>query len=212
MKKSSLILLSFFFILNAYNQDVSTRNMILSANQDLLSWLAKIPSGFERYYGFHNRNEFPQAEIGIPVQVYTLTEEFFTRPNPVGYLKPSEEWRIPVLYDQQYCALVTVIKQNGEWKIVDLGASVLAREIGNYRQHVSVDSKDMLKILRIYQTQSDFLFSGDPNDSPDKIMLFPLSSAYFNLPGLDTKTHDELTLSELVVMIRTALSLNTIDQ
>ncbi len=212
MKKSSLILLSFFFILNAYTQDLSTQNMILSANKDLLSWLAKIPSGFERYYGFQSRNEFSQAETGIPVQVYTLTEEFFTQPDPVRYLKPSEEWRIPVLLDQQYCALVTVIKQNGEWKIVDLGASVLAREIGNYRQHASVETQDVLKILRVYQTQSDFLFSGDPYASPDKIMLFPLSSAYFNLPGLDRKTNDGLTLSELAVMIRTALSLNTIDQ
>lgn len=212
MKKSSLILLTFLFILNSYTQDFSTQNMLMKASKDLPSWLQKIPAGSEILYGFQNRNEFLQAELGTPYPVYTLSNDFFTQPNPALYLKPAGEWRIPIITDLENKALLTVILQNGEWKIVDIGASTLAKEIGDYAKKYSGKQNGTLKIFRVYQLQSDFLFYESPDKSPDKIILIPLHSAYINLDGLNSKTNENRTLSDVIPMIRESISSNKTDR
>lgn len=212
MKRLSMILLILISVLNVYSQDLSTQNMIPAVSKDLPSWLQKIPAGNEMLYGFQNRDEFSRASLGTPYPVFTLSEEFFTQPNPAFFLKSSTEWRIPVTVDQENRALVTIIQNNGEWKIVDIGASVLAREIGSYEKKLSGKQSGKLKIFRVYQIQSDFLFYDDPVSMPEKIYLIPLHSACLNLDGLNVKTDKQWTLSEVSGMIRESLSVNKMNR
>gem|GEM_PF-3115706 len=72
---------------------------------------------------------FTKVKLGKPYQLMTLSEDFFTDPalKQKDYVVSSGEWRIPMIIDKEYRALLTVSNVDGNWKVVGLGATSLAK-------------------------------------------------------------------------------------
>ena len=141
------------------------------ANEELKSYLQKIPLGQEHMFGFNNREEFFQSKIGVPYEVFTLTANFFDNEKieeGQNYIVSTGNWRVPIVVNNEYKALLTVSKENNKWKIVKLGAKGLARELDKFEQnHPSING---LKILRVFQLKGDFILTSQNS-------IYPLTSA-----------------------------------
>jgi hypothetical protein len=188
---SLLITISILPTLKAQEVDSSLKT-------DLINWLEKIPHGYEKQYGFENRNEFGLATIGKPIEVYTLSSLFFTDQaiSDSNYFKSVGEWRVPILVNNSYRALLTAVIINTEWQIVDIGATTLARELEGFILMQSNNPSVEVKIIRIYQLKCDFIALDNPTKSSIQLLLYPMQSAFMNIPelsgignnGIDKKT------------------------
>jgi hypothetical protein len=187
------ILFIFFFSsitpASTNTSDIDTNDIRLVATQQLATWLDKIPIGQEQHFGFADRDEFAAATIGTPVHTFYFADELETKVNEL--LVPSFEWRVPVLVNNEYRALLTVAPVEGVLNIVDLGAAGLARELGTQTGHKNV-------LLRSFKAKCDFLVA-DHNGKG--IMLMPLQSARRNLRQLDHASKDVFTIDEIRGMI-----------
>ena len=168
-----------------------------AAVKQLPQWLDKIPSGQEQYYGFAEREEFSLATIGTPVHTFYFADEMAgDAPNhSTEKLAPSYEWRVPVAVNNEYRALVTVAPVDGEWKIVDIGAAGLARELGSHKTgHQNI-------LLRSFKAKSDFLVIPSGDQTGKGVLLMPLQSARRNISQLDHASKDVFTIDEIRGMI-----------
>lgn len=190
--------------------NAQTDVMNKEVGENLQSWLQKIPPGQENIYGFQNRDEFTVCELGDPYAVYTLNSDFFRDKTSINYLKQTSEWRVPVVVSNQDRALLTVIQENGTFEIVDLGATILARELQGIRNSQK-PGKESPKILRIFQLQSDFLLLDDPALPADEIRVIPLHSAYLNLEKLNSSKKEIWKLSSILNMVRENLPENNVN-
>lgn len=141
------------------------------ANEELSNYLEKIPIGQEEMFGFNNRNEFSQAEIGVPYEVFTLRSDFF-KDNKIergkNYIISTGNWRVPIIVRNEYKALLTVCKENNKWSVVKIGAKGLANELEGFKKnHPTIIP---LNILRVFQLKGDFILT--PQNT-----IYPLTSA-----------------------------------
>jgi hypothetical protein len=153
------------------------------ANEELKIYLQKIPLGQEQMFGFNNREEFSQSKIGVPYEVFTLATNFFDNEKieeGKSYIVSTGNWRIPIVVNNKYKALLTVSKENNKWRIVKIGAKGLARELDKFEQnHPSITD---LKILRVFQLKGDFILTSQnlihPLTSASKGLLIDNDKAY----------------------------------
>jgi hypothetical protein len=200
MKKT---LLTFLLVTSTLGSIINAQEINLAIDQVLFEWLQKIPVGFEKQYGFENRDEFIIAKTGKPYEVFTLRPSFFTGqviPDS-NYLISAGEWRVPILVNNSYRALLTVIKVNSGWQIVDLGAVSLAKELDEMNRSLDLSDSPSIKIIRIYQLQCDFLTTDNPDLTSGNIYLHPLRSAIINIPELSSLKGNNLALRYLYPMI-----------
>ncbi|MEI7983572.1 MAG: hypothetical protein WCI71_18130 [Bacteroidota bacterium] len=207
MKKASLIFLLFLMVSAVYTQNKRNQEISRAVLPSLPKWLSVIPAGDETNYGFQNREEFSRADLGTPIEVFTLGDDFYTQTGQTTRLSSLGQWRIPVIVDQKNRAMVTVIKENSEWKIVDFGAAGLASELNDFENQLTAEQFQRLKMVRVYQPLSDFLFYNDPESNPDQIVLLPLLSAskYLENQGLQTKK--TWTLEEVAKVLHRSISI-----
>jgi hypothetical protein len=188
-------------------QTINQNKMIQQAGTDLPAWLKKIPGGNERLYGFENRDEFSTSTLGKPYQVFTLSGDFFREEVQSGknYLEPTGEWRIPVMVKQENRAVVTVVKKKNKWKIVSMGAMGLARELQEFEKYPELSNNSYLKLLRVYQLNSDFLFSGDPTSSTVELTVYPMHSASINITKIKENPKIKLGIHELLTILKESI-------
>ncbi len=208
MKKASFIIVLFILVSCAYAQETANQNISFAVKNSLLQWLEKIPSGDEANYGFQNREEFSRAGLGSPIQMFKLNDILYGSDGKVNPMKPTGEWKIPVTVDEQNRALVTVMKRDLEWSIVDLGAAGLARELNDFKSKLTAEQFRDIKMLRVYQVESDFLFYDAPSSSADEIVLVPMQSASHYLEGMTGRTKKTLTLEEVTKFVSESILLN----
>ena len=205
MKKTlTLLFILCMIFTGSIAQTINQQQMIKEAMNDLQLWLQKIPGGNESGYGFTNRDEFSLATLGKPFEVFTLTTDFFKEEIQPGknYLETTGEWRIPVMVNQENRAVITIFKKENKWEIVELGARVLARELQEFERVPELAKNDGLRILRVYQLQSDFLFAEDPSLSPGEITVFPMHSAFLNIAKIREGKKNKIVLNELLPYIK----------
>ena len=205
MKKSILLLIIYCAIVAGSNAQTADRQeMMKDAGNQLKVWLNKIPGGSEQKYGFNNREEFPLATLGKPCQVFSLTGDFFKEELRPGknYLETTGEWRIPVMVNQENRAVLTLVKKKNKWKVVSLGARVLARELQELEKYPGLGQSENLRMLRVYQLQSDFLLEGDPFSSAVEITVYPMHSAVLNMQKIREGATVKLGLNELLTFIK----------
>jgi len=170
MKKLLLILLCLPMIGfgQQTNQIKTVKNI---ANIQLGDYLEKIPLGQEEMFGFNNREDFAQAEIGIPYEVLTLNADFFDDENirrDKNYIMSTENWRVPIIVDNKYKSLLTVSRLNNKYNVVKIGANGLANELEIFKQnHPSINTPN---ILRVFQLKVDFILTSQN-------LIYPLTSA-----------------------------------
>jgi len=208
MIKSLFLLFIFCLIVTeSPAQKINRHRMMKETQNELPSWLNKIPGGNESNYGFSNRDEFSQAILGKPYQVFTLSDEFFKgelRPGQ-SYLKATGEWRIPIMVNRENRVLVTIFKKNKHWKIVELGARGLSHELQEFEQYPELSGATFLHLLRVYQLQSDFLFAGDPSLSSAEIILYPMHSATMNISRIRELSKTKTGLNEVLPFIKESI-------
>jgi hypothetical protein len=206
MKKTNLIFLLFLMVSAVYAQNISHQDISRAVLNTLPKWLSVIPAGDETNYGFQNREEFSRAGLGTPIEEFAMGNDFNTQKGQAARMLPLGQWRIPVIVDQKNRAMVTVIKENSEWKIVDFGAAGLASELNDFENQLTAEQFQRLKMVRVYQPLTDFLFYDDPESNPDQIVLLPLLSAskYLESQGLQTKK--TWTLEEVVKVLHKSVS------
>ncbi len=134
-----------------------------------------IPMDMLTYYNIGDTSEINKAVIGNPIPIYYLDHDT---------LKFSNTWRVPLIINNEYRALFTVLFSNEAYSIVDYGAAVLAEDIQKYTKETPI-----LGILRVFTLHKDyFIIKNDNNES-----LFEPIPVYKN---------QKLPLSEIVKMIK----------
>ncbi|ESU21434.1 hypothetical protein FEDK69T_25010 [Flavobacterium enshiense DK69] len=140
-----IIFLFIAFYANSIIAQIVSKDLSFDSNS-IEKALNLIPVGQEKNFGFNTREEFAESKIGVPLLV--------TKINSDGKLSIQNEWRIPVVVNNEYRLLFTVIKNtNGEFEIVDLGGSSLAKEIST----IVINGKNPDVLLRSYAFKIDFL-------------------------------------------------------
>jgi len=122
-----------------------------------------------------------------------------------NYLESTGEWRIPVMVNGENRIMMTVVKKKNKWKIVELGARVLAGELQEFDRNLQLRSQDAPRILRVFQVQSDFLFLDDPSLSPGKITVYPMHSALLNISKLREGSLTKIGLDEMLPYIKESI-------
>jgi hypothetical protein len=181
-----LQLMLIIFAQRIYPQAIDD-GIVTTASSALQTFLNKIPPGQEGKYGFRDRGEFLRATTATPVRLFTLHPDSIKNGITPGknYLIPQEEWRVPVLVDGEYRALITVARTGGILKAVELGAAELAHELGVFEKNHPSQPKS---ILRLYQLQCDFLVLTHPGKTVAQGDVYPFKSAGFVFQGFDVKT------------------------
>lgn len=172
-----------------------------AAGARLLEFLNRIPAGQEAAYGFRSRNEFLEAGVGEPYQMFTL--ESRDDASGCNYAwKPLNEWRVPVRVRGECRALLTVTRTDDQWRTVDFGASVLARELDECEQRHARSPRAMHRgILRIFESSCDFLLMYDQSASADETNVIPLESARRALETIGLSVIDEQSMRECLPLL-----------
>ena len=145
------VLLSLTMLSKAQDKEI-----IRVTKSQLKEWLNKIPQGYEADYGFYNRDEFKKVEINKIMQVY-----FFDQTK----IKTFPIWRIPIEIKGEFRLLATVVEKNGEYKIVDLGASLLAKDIQQTLEKNKVKA-NKIGFFRSTRMRADFIVGSTNNYIP----------------------------------------------
>lgn len=166
------------------SQDIENENkqIFLFIKENISNTLNKIPENQEKSFGFNNRTEFESVTIGNAIQLYTISDSIINK-HPI--------WRVPIIVNGEYRALVTVHKDNNNYKTGDFGATVLANDI--QQKIIKNPDKVILGIFRIYAINSDFLIVKNEKEN----IYIPLTSAEIYLASKKTKEKSYYTLTEI---------------
>ena len=168
------------FSQNTNNDEDSKISLFVEANISTI--LNKIPDNYEPQYGFANRGEFDFVTVGKPIQLYTINDTVVYK---------QLQWRVPIIVNGEYRALLTVQKTGNKYIIGDFGAAVLANDI--QQKASKYLDENTICILRAYAIGSDFVII--KNSAGD--ILIPLTSAenYFDSKKIELKPF--YTISEI---------------
>ena len=141
---------------NALSQNLSQTNeeVINVVKNTMKPFLDSIPDEILINYGIKDKSEINKATVGNPIAVYTLRNDSVVFTNT---------WRVPLIIDKEFKSLFTVIKNNdGEFKVVGFGATVLAKEIFSKSNEI-----ELIGLLRVYELQKDFFICDGTNDGQE---------------------------------------------
>ena len=194
MKKLLLTLLCLPIIV--FGQQANQTKIVKNtANIQLDDYLNKIPVGKEKLFGFNDRDEFMEAEIGNAYEVFTVNTKFFEAENLAiedSYITTTNNWRVVILVNNEYRALLTVSKENNEWQVVKLGAKGLANELNDFSQeHPQLINS---KILRVFQLKADFIVTSQN-------IIYPLTSGKKGLL-IDNPKDSNYSIHDILLLIK----------
>lgn len=127
-------------------------------------FLNLIPQGQESEYGFDSRADFAKVTFGEPYQVY-----FVVRKAGAVSFQSTNNWRVPILVDGQSVALLTVIADENESKVIDFGAKGLAEKLQAFETEYNAENERVLlrntylAVDYIVPQFSDLAASTDPD-------------------------------------------------
>lgn len=136
------------------DKELIHEKVVQAINKQMDRFVEDIPVNLLHNYGIYSKDEINQIVVGEPFEVYTLIDSdiFF-----------ANTWRVPVVIEDEYRALFTVISNaKDEYRVVDFGATILAEDLSFYRQ------TSMKGILRVYEIRTDFVIL----PSEDKSLYF----------------------------------------
>jgi hypothetical protein len=190
LRISVLVLCLIQFVWGGFSQsrivatDITEASVQSVAMASLEAFLNKIPAGHETEYGFRRREEFPRANLGTAIQVFTLhPDSMKNRIDPKrNYMIPLNEWRVPVMINGEFRTLLTVSMVNNTLKTVELGGEVLAKEMMTFQEK---EPNSRTALLRLYQLHCDFLILDRNGLGMEHGEFYPLRSAHLIFDGLN---------------------------
>lgn len=156
------------------------------AISELPQFLDNIPAGSENLYGFNNRDEIRDARVGNPF-VFFVEEG--------GAVRRTDTYRLPVIVNETYKAFATVESVDGNYHVVDFGATQLAKEVQGVCNNYS--TKKFEGILRVYNTNIDFVVFSENNN----FIFVPLSSAKVYLVNIGVLNVPEYYTNEQIIKL-----------
>ena len=144
-------------------QNTEIDSILQTAKNQIHLLIDNIPEANLSDYGFNNKAEFEKITFAPPIKIYTLkdTKIIFTT-----------TWRVPVIIDNEYRSLLTIIKEDGVYKAVDYGACVLAKDF------LAKKTNQTIGLLRVYELKSDFLMEAN---TQNQLKFIPIQNTNSNL-------------------------------
>ncbi|RLD46916.1 MAG: hypothetical protein DRI86_01830 [Bacteroidetes bacterium] len=188
MNSTKNILLGLFLVI--FSQVLIGQNTIsdikIFAERNLQSVLEKIPINDEISFGFNSREEFKQTELGEPLEFIWYSE---TKDNS------NKTWRVPIVVNGEYRALLNVQNIGNEFKVADFGASVLAEDIQKTMNENK--GKNVSGVLRLTAITSDFLIVRNAV----KEEYLPLTSAKMFINSRNMELQKTYSPSDLIELL-----------
>lgn len=157
--------------------------------------------------------DLKDARIAYGFPVYTIdpADLISGRSEMKTMAKPTGIWRFVITLNQQPIGLATVEQVNGRWETVAYGATVLAKDLDASMGAYANKDRSNVRVLRIYQAQSDFLEVSSAQDGA--VRFAPLHSARLSLlmqrpDGVTDGRNGLLEASELLEPLRAAVKQN----
>jgi hypothetical protein len=157
--------------------------------------------------------DLKNARIAYGFPVYTIdpADLISGRSEMKNMAKPTGIWRFVVTLNQQPIGLATVEQVDGKWETVAYGATVLAKDLDASMTAYANKDRSNVRVLRIYQAQSDFLEVGSAQDGA--VRYAPLHSARQSLlmqrpDGATDGGKALLEASDLLEPLRAAIKQN----
>ncbi len=200
LKKTIPLLLIFGLMGFSFQVPLENSGLVMKAAKDnLSSMLAQIPKGMEPRYGFPDQSELAKADIGQPYHVITLTNAFYTadKLNGDNYIELQDEWRVPVTVNGENRTLLTVTGKDSSFKVVDLGGTLLAKEL--WQKNSTVNKADYF-LLRVYPLTMDLIVVRAPGQTFSEATYIPLTSATMAIKAFGEKK--TCTLSEVLQLVK----------
>jgi hypothetical protein len=188
MKRNySLVFFAVAFLLlifeNGIAGEATQQAVISAASRGLSIFLKQIPQEEIVNYGFNNLDEFKLAQLGKPVEIFTIPPDDLLSYSGLSLgalLRATGNWYVPVQVRKENRALLTVTQMRKEWEVVGISAAKLARELQSFETQLSdllsgvgAAQQGSPKFVRLFQAQSDFMFVPTTREE----YLFPFSSA-----------------------------------
>jgi len=189
-KKRHLIFITFTVVLimiigTGYSAGLSasdSKDAQAAAIKGLKSWLEVIPKSELGKYGFSKESELTQATLGDPFQVVSIQTQKILQykgEDIADIISAADErWYFPVLVNGAFRTMLIVARKGNAYKVVGIGYSGLARELGTVRAQWPASRGYNVKLVRVYQAYSDFVLV---EGGGEKSGLVPLESANRNL-------------------------------
>ncbi|HWW73196.1 MAG TPA: hypothetical protein VN089_24895 [Duganella sp.] len=157
--------------------------------------------------------DLKDARIAYGFPVYTIdpADLISGRSEMKTMAKPTGVWRFVITLNQQPIGLATVEQVNGKWETVAYGATVLAKDLDASMAAYANKDRSNVRVLRIYQAQSDFLEVSSAQDGA--VRFAPLHSARQSLlmqrpDGAADSGKALLDASDLLEPLRAAVKKN----
>lgn len=179
----------FFISINSivcYSKDFSLSDttqafsdIISAANSRKLEFLNKIPNGSESRFNFKNRKDFQETNVGSPYYVYTLNPDCISQDcmnNLNNSLVMTNEYRVPLIFDNKYTDLITVSKTGTIYSAVDFGAGNLAQELQKLEDKFAISPNKVKVIISVFNLGADFWVL-NPSEPFQNWKVYPLISA-----------------------------------
>lgn len=179
--------LGLFALVSFSFSDFTENRVTETATNQLAVWLAKIPVGQESHFGFTNREEFNSAQISKPYRTISFTNDYFTdqKSGEKNYIIYQNEWRVPVAVNNENRVLLTIYGRDSILNVVDMGGTVLAKEL---QQRTTTGNSGNNYILRIYQLGADILVHTNEGQEVSEGIFIPMTSALMSMETLKTKS------------------------
>lgn len=114
--------------------------------------------GIEKY-GFRRSDDLSKIQLGELIQTVEMEDGFYDDENESDSycMQDVEEYRIPLMTDDTIRAFAIVVPQNGQWKVVDFGASGFAQRVDGCYRSCGVRKGHKVKLLRDYNSFTDYI-------------------------------------------------------
>lgn len=146
MKQILFLLLTCNFV-NIYAQ-FSDKQILDFTKKNYLTLLNPIPENKIKEYGFKTKDDIKSVKFSTVIAEYILINNAPVKSNNYRVLALNEK--------NEPCGLFTVFIKDSNLQLVDYGANELAQNIYNKQKLFS--KKAHVSLLRIYVSQSDYLF------------------------------------------------------
>lgn len=169
-----------------------------------------------RIFAVDSPGALRDAAIGYGFEVHLIDPALLLAGNDIDTsLRPSGVWRFVVLLGGRAIGLVTVARMQGQWKMVQIGAAVLAQDISSVVNDYARDpSAPQLRFIRSKQGLADFIeviatSAGSPRTEPRYVPLLSAKDlAVSSRAGSDDATalkHAALGESQIIGPLRASI-------